>query len=331
MKKIFLLSIIGILGVVLSSCSSKEQVLIYASTEEERIAQLDSDLSAKFPQYNIIIQYVGTGELVTRLMGEGTNTECDIFYDLESTNAEILRQNNPNLFADLSNYDFSIYDDSVIEYTVNHKDFIPELKTAGAIIYNKDVLARNNLSVPTTYEELLDLKYKGLISMPNPKSSGTGYMFYNGLASLDGLDDSYDYFTKLSANVKEFTSSGSAPMKAVERGETAIGFGMLWQIVGYCNTNKNLGFTFLDKGAPFNLYTMGIINGKQERTAVKEIFDFFYTEQNQKMTTKFTPDKIYKNQVETEIPNYPTSVSEITMNGLFDPSYKQNLLDKWKI
>jgi hypothetical protein len=31
-----------------------------------------------------------------------------------------------------------------------------------------------------------------------------------------------------------------------------------------------------------------------------------------------------------EIPNYPTGFGEITMEGMFDFEYKQDLLDQWE-
>ena len=43
-------------------------------------------MNAKFPQYEIVFQSIGTGALVSKLQAEGKSTECDIFYDLEATN-----------------------------------------------------------------------------------------------------------------------------------------------------------------------------------------------------------------------------------------------------
>ena len=76
-----------------------------------------------------------------------------------------------NVLADLSSYDTSIYTEDV----VSSKYYLPELRTGGAVIINTEVLAENNLPKPTCYEDLLKPEYKGLISMPDPKSSGTGY------------------------------------------------------------------------------------------------------------------------------------------------------------
>ena len=332
MKKIIALSLslTSVLGtVMLSSCSrsKKEQVLIYSTAEEERIAFMQEELNAKFPNYNIVIQEIGTGALVSKMQGEGSNTECDIIHELEITNMETLLAKDSNLFYSLDEYDFDKFTETVLPY--DHRKYAPECMTYCAVVYNKKVLNERGLPIPTTYNDLLDSKYEGLISMPNPKSSGTGYAFYNGLVSALGNDAAMSYFDSLNSNIKEYTTSGSAPIKSADRGEIAIGFAMLWQCVEYSKKNSDLEYTYLDLGCPYNLYDMAIINGHQTRTAVKEVFDFIFNELNQKDVEKFVPDACYK-VMNPEIEGYPTNITPINMSGVCDPVYKKTLLDAWK-
>lgn len=332
MKKLFvsMLLLLGIGATMLTGCgNTSNRVVIYTAAEEERIEYLQKEMNAKFPQYEIVFQSIGTGALVSKLQAEGKSTECDIFYDLEATNAEIILNGNSDLFYDLSEYDFSIYDSSVTEYTKNHHKYAVNGKTDGTIVVNKKVLQQNGCDVPATYDDLLKSEYKGLITMPSPKSSGTGYAFYNGLVSSMGESAALSYFGSLDANMKEYTTSGSAPIKAVNKGEVAIGVGLLWQCVDYANKNSDLEVVFLNNEASYNLFTMGIISGKEKKEAVKNVFDYLYNELNKVQCEKFNPDKIYVNQGKAEIANYPTGFSEIVMHGVFDFKYKQDLLDKW--
>ncbi len=332
MKKLFvsMLLLLGIGATMLTGCgNASNRVVIYTAAEEERIEYLQKEMNAKFPQYEIVFQSIGTGALVSKLQAEGKSTECDIFYDLEATNAEIILNGNNDLFYDLSEYDFSIYDSSVTEYTKNHHKYAVNGKTDGTIVVNKKVLQQNGCDVPATYDDLLKPEYKGLITMPSPKSSGTGYAFYNGLVSSMGESAALTYFGSLDANMKEYTTSGSAPIKAVNKGEVAIGVGLLWQCVDYANKNNDLEVVFLNNEASYNLFTMGIISGKEKKEPVKNVFDYLYNELNKVQCEKFNPDKIYVNQGKAEIANYPTGFSEIVMHGVFDFQYKQDLLDKW--
>ena len=307
-----------------------DRVVIYTAAEDERIAYLQEELNKKFPGYEIVIQSLGTGQLLSKLQAEGTDSDCDIFYDLEVVNAEIILSSNPNLFVDLSDYDFSIYDASVTGYTERHHQYAVNGKTAGAFLINTKMLEESGLPIPASYEDMLDPMYAGLISMPSPKSSGTGYSYYNGMITILGDEDGQKYFETLNPNIKEYTTSGSAPAKAAVRGDVAIAYGLLWQCVNYANENEGMTVLVPDQGLAFDLFTMGMISGHETKTAVKEVFDFLYYELNQPQCAKFNPDKIYVDMPAAEIPNYPASYEEITMKGLFDYEYKQNLLDQWK-
>ena len=110
------------------------RVVIYTAAEDERIAYLQEELDRQFPDYEIVFQSLGTGQLLSKLQAEGENSDCDIFYDLEVVNAEIILNANPDLFVDLSDYDFSVYDSSVTGYTDRHHRYAVNGKTAGAFL-----------------------------------------------------------------------------------------------------------------------------------------------------------------------------------------------------
>ena len=120
----------------------KESVVIYTAAEDERIAYLQEALDKKFPDVSIVIQSLGTGQLLSRLQAEGKNSDCDIFYDLEVVNAEIILNASPDLFADLSEYDFSVYDASVTGYTERHHKYAVNGKTAEKIGENREIVGR---------------------------------------------------------------------------------------------------------------------------------------------------------------------------------------------
>lgn len=313
-----------------SSSTGKDRVVIYTAAEDERIAYIQSELDKQFPDTEIVIQSLGTGQLLSKLQAEGKDSDCDIFYDLEVVNAEIILNASPDLFVDLSDYDFSIYDPSVTGYTDRHHKYAVNGKTAGAFLVNTKMLEEKGLPIPTTYEDMLKPEYAGLISMPSPKSSGTGYSYYNGMVTILGEEAAMEYFEELNPNIKEYTTSGSAPAKAAVRGDVAIAYGLLWQCVNYANENEGLTVVVPEQGLAFDLFTMGMISGHEAKGSVKEVFTYLYNELNKPQCAKFNPDKIYVDMPAAEIQNYPENYKEITMAGLFDFQYKQDLLDKWK-
>lgn len=339
MKKMFLLNITALMSIAcLTGCSKKETIVLCGTMEDERIAFIQGLLNEKFPEYNIVIQYNGTGSMVSKFQGEGLSTDIDIIYEIEANSVEIISQSHKDMFYDMQEYDFSKFNDAAISY--GHKRYAPECFTYGAIAINKKVLSDRGIAIPETYEDLLKPEYKGLIEMPNPKSSGTGYLYYNGVVSYlmdknggdkqKAIDDTLAYFDELNKNIKEFTTSGLTPIKSVDRGEVAIGFANLYQCVEFMRNNTDLDYTFLDYGAPSNLYVSAIINGHEKREAVMKVWSYIFDEVNQKQVEKFIPDPLYK-EMKPEDPKYPTEINAIKMHGLFDPDYKQELLDLWKL
>ena len=300
---------------------SAENVLIYSGAEEYRNAYFLERLTKHFPDYNISIEYMPTGHLAAKLAAEGTDTDIDIIYDLDCGYAGMVEQ----YLADLSSYDQSIYVD---DCKVESKKYLIEYRNGGAVIINPDVLHAKGINEPSCYADLLKPEFKGLISMPSPKSSGTGYMFVKSLVNAWGEEKAFDYFDQLSKNILQFTSSGSGPVNALMQGEVAVGLGMTPQAVLQINQGANLKILFFKEGSPFCLYGYAMPEGKQNRKAVRDVFDFFYTTLVMEDDKNFVPEKIFKN-IDFEVKNYPTNIPYADMSGNTTEE-KLRLLENWE-
>ena len=318
----FLTGILLILCLFQTSCTSRETVIIYTSAEDYRVAYMTERLNEAFPQYNIIIEYMPTGNHAARLLAEGKNTACDITYDLEYT--YLAKLEAEGILSDLSGYDFSVF----AEDTVKSNYYMPEYRNGGAIIINPKVLSDRGLAAPICYDDLLKPEYKNLISMPNPASSGTGYMFLLAMVNERGEDAAFAYFDQLAENVLQFTSSGSGPVNALIQGEVAIGLGITGTAVNAIKNGAQLEIIFFDEGSPYALYGQGIIAGKESRSAVKEVYDFLYSTYAYENCEKFFPEPIFKDR-SFAIENYPEGIVYGDMSG-DTPETKARLLEKWK-
>jgi iron(III) transport system substrate-binding protein len=89
--------------------------------------------------------------------------------------------------------------------------------------YNKELLKKRGLPVPKCWKDLGNTVYKGEIQVANPNSSGTSYTTLATLVQIFGEKGAFDFYKKMHKNINQYTKSGSAPIKAAARGETAIG------------------------------------------------------------------------------------------------------------
>lgn len=322
-KTIMMLAAVCMIIMLFFGCTNKQnQVVIYTSAESYRIEYMWERLEEEFPEYDILIEYMPTGNHAARLLAEGTESVCDIVYDLEYTYLEQLAQQG--ILADLSGYDFSVFTDDV-----NRSSFyMAEYRNGGAIVINPAVLEKHGLDVPESYSDLLDPRYKNLISMPNPMSSGTGYMFLLAMVNKLGEEEAFDYFDSLSENILQFTSSGSGPVNALIQGEVAIGLASTGVAVNAINEGSGLEIIFFSEGSPYSLYGNAIVNGKENDPEVKAVFDFLYETYAYENCEKFFPEQIFRN-VTFEVENYPSGIIYCDMSG-DTAEQKDNLLSKWK-
>lgn len=308
---------------MLSGCGkSKETIIIYTSTEDYKIEYMTKRLNEQFPNYDITIEYMSTGNHAAKLISEGTATACDITHNLEYGYMEQL--DNAGILEDLSSYDKSIYvDDAVVS-----DNYLVETRAGGGIIINTKVLEEKGLAIPESYEDLLKPEYKGLISMPNPKSSSTGYIFLKSLVNAWGEDAAFEYFDKLTPNVLQYTSSGSGPVNALLQEEVAIGLGITSQAVVEINNGAPLKIVFFEEGSPYSMYGQSIIKGKSDRECVREVYDFMINTLNYEMVEQYYPEKIYKHKDYT-MENFPTDIiySDMSNNTIEE---KTKLLDRWQ-
>jgi iron(III) transport system substrate-binding protein len=308
-----------------TGCFSKKdnQVIIYTSTEDFRTEHIQRLLKEKFPQYDITLQVLSTGNHAAKIKAEGLSTEADIILNLETAYLEGVK----DVLADLSSYNTGEF---LPELIPSHYRYLPWDKSSGAVVVNRSKLESLGLPVPASYEDLLAPRYRGLISMPNPKTSGTGYMFLVSLINSWGEDAAFAYFDGLAENILQFTTSGSGPVNALIQGEAAIGLGMtLTAVQAVNNRGISLDILFFREGAPSITTGMAIIRGKESRPAVKEVFDFAITSLVREDKELYCPEAIFKNQVNT-IPNYPQNIPYADMAGVTDLVRKEQLLHKWK-
>ena len=271
---------------------------------------------------NVRVMYVSTAKVASKIDAEKTGTDADIVVGLDNAYVEMVKDN----FADVSAY--------------SHLDYIPDFKNmdpkylilerqAGSIVVNNEVLAKYNLPMPQTYEDLLDPMYKGLIAMPDPKSSGTGYFFYKGLVNVWGEEKTLDYFDQLYANIKQFTESGSGPIKLLIQGEVAIGFALSFQAVDEINNGPDFTIITPEFGSPYSLDSIAMIKGREKNPDVVRVFEYIANEYVVYDKEHFSPETVLVGQ-ENTIPNYPQNITYADMTGVGDIQEKERLLELWK-
>ena len=325
MKKIASILLAGLLMVFsFVSCSKDDNtIVIYSCAEDYRNEYYLAELQKKFPEVNFVLDYQGSGAAAAKLKAEGETTQGDILLSWDYTYLNMLI----DYLADLSYFDYSIFVDDMND---SSKKFVGEVRNSGAIVINTELLKEKGLSEPTSYQDLIKPEYKGLLSMPNPKSSGTGYMFLRNLVNAWGEDAAYKYFDAFAENIVQFTSSGSGPINALVQKEAAVALGMTAQAVTMINEGAPLKIIFFEEGVPFSQYGHAITKkaeSKKDFAKIKEVFDYLVKEVTPACDALYFPEQVFVDKVFT-LPNYPTNIpyGDMTNNTTDE---KTRLLEKW--
>jgi len=309
---------------LLAGFGSRESIVICASSEQYRNDSLQAQLNEKIPQYNIIVMYMSTGKAAAKVYGEGPDTEIDILVGLETGYLNKIKQS----LADISGKSRIPYVEGLTPADNGNRWVIWE-RQAGAIVVNREILDKYGLEAPKTYADLLKPEYQGLVAMPDPKSSGTGYFFYKNWVNLWGDEQALAYVDALYPNLKQFTESGSGPIKLLKQGEVAIGLALTFQAVTEINSGQPFEIILPPEGSPYSLTGTAVLEGHQDKTGVAEVYDYIIHEGLLLDKENFSPEIICHGQT-VSLPNYPADILYADMTGIQDDREKERLLALWK-
>ena len=323
-KGLILLLLVTLLFTGLAVSGGKESIVICASSEQYRNDALQEQLSSQFPQYNIIVMYMSTGKAAAKVYAEGTGTEIDMLVGLETGYLHKIKDN----LADISGLSTIPYVEGLCVED-NKNLWVTWERQAGAIIVNTDILEKYGLEAPENYRDLLKPEYKGLIAMPDPKSSGTGYFFYKNWVNQWGEEEALSYVDRLYGNLKQFTESGSGPIKLLRQGEVAIGLALTFQAVSEINDGQPFRIIYPPEGSPYSLTGTAILANHADKEGVREVYDYIIHNFLVYDKAHFSPEIIYEGQTIT-LENYPENIPYADMTGIQDDKEKERLLALWK-
>lgn len=323
MKKLFLIVLASIIGLYfMIHEQSANTIVIYSALEQYRNDDLKKHLDRKFPDTNIQIMYMPTAKIAAKMKSEKSDTDADILLGVETGYMEMIK----DALADVDKYSKLNYVDGL---NPKHGKYLIWESYGGGFAVNTEILKKHGLKEPKTYEDLLKPEYKNLIVIQDPKSSSTGYNFLLNLTNEWGLEKTLAYYDELDKNVKQYSESGSGPVKMMIQGECAIGFALTYQVVTEMNNGNPLKMIYPSQGSPYSLDGVSIIKGKDENEKIVEIFDYIVNDYLIYDKEKYNPGKILKDQ-ENKLENYPADVTYANMKGIEDLKKKEELLGKWK-
>lgn len=257
------------------AASEDENVLnVYTALEDEQVTDYLEEFKELHPDVTVNVTRESTGVITSRLLAEKDNPVADVVWGLSATSLLVLKQEGM-----LEPYSPEGVDRILPQFkdTDETPSWVGIDAWETAWIVNKEVLKSHGIdTVPTSYQDLLDPKYEGLIAMSNPASSGTGLLTVNGILSLYGEEEGWNYLDELDKNVAVYMHSGSQPAKETAAGEYGIGISFGYRCL---QSAEEVGSdiceaVFPEEGSGWDMEANALIKKDNEKDIAKEFLDW---------------------------------------------------------
>jgi iron(III) transport system substrate-binding protein len=293
MKKSGLLLVCAISAVFLLAgiATAQETVVVYTSLENEEIVEYLKVAKKELADLDIQAIRLSTGELGARMLAERDNPQADCIWGWAVTNMSEFVPKGMLVPYKPEGWD---------KIPANFKD--PEGYWtaidlyAAALVPNTKVLEEKNLPMPKGWNDLLNPAFKGMLIMPNPASSGTGFLQVASLLVLMDPDyktkpveqnKAWDFLKKLDQNMGQYIKSGSKPAKLTAAGEYAVGASFAFVYSSLKKKGFPVALVMPEEGVGYELEANALLKGAKNEAAAKKFLDWAISKQAMEEYAKF--------------------------------------------
>ncbi|MFN3308761.1 MAG: putative 2-aminoethylphosphonate ABC transporter substrate-binding protein [Anaerolineales bacterium] len=303
------------------------EITVYTAIEDDQIAVYLPLFEAQYPNIKVNIVRDSTGIITAKLLAEKDNPQADVVWGVSASSLLIADQMGmlePYAPAGLEKIRPNFRDDRNPPHWVGIDVYF------SAFCVNTVELQAKNLPMPTSWADLLKPEYKGLVVMPNPNSSGTGYLSVSAILQLKGEEEGWKYLDALHENIGIYTHSGSKPCKMAGAGETVIGISFDYRAIKQRADGQPIEPVFPSEGSGWEVEANALIKKANIKPAARIFLDWAISpEVMEKYAASFPVTA-----AETSVPipeGYPADpVAQLIKNDLnWAAANRERILNEW--
>lgn len=310
-----------------AEAQQRTRLTVYTALENEQLAPFKQAAEAALRDIEIAWVRDSTGIVTARLIAERQNPRADVIWGLsvfsllQMEGLDMLEPYTPrgaealraNMRSDRSPMTWTGMDAFV-----------------SAICFNTVVAQQRSLPRPATWNDLLNPAFRGQVAMPNPNSSGTGFLTMAGWIGTRGEAGAWDYMTRLHDNIQVYTHSGSAPCNNAARGEYGVGISFDMRSVALRNQGAPIEIIVPTDGVGFDLEATAILRGTRNIAAARRLADFAVSRPAMELYGRYYA-LLALPGVEPSVRNYPADFAERLVNADFRTiaTQRDRLLREW--
>ena len=270
------LSTLFLLASLIGVCAAgAEELLVYTALEDDEIPIYLDLFKKAHPNIEIKIVRDSTGIVTAKLLAEKDNPQADVVWGTAATSLMLCDQAGmvePYAPKGIEKVRPKMRDANKVPHWVGIKAWM-----TGFCVNTIECKAMK-LPTPSSLEDLLNPVYRGHLAMPNPASSGTGFLTVSAILQTMGEAKGWAYLDKLHENIARYTHSGSKPCKLAGAGEVAIGISFAYR--GFMQKQKGepVLTVFPKEGSGWDVEANCLIKKPTIKPAAKTFLDWAISE-----------------------------------------------------
>lgn len=307
----FLKSRILILVSILWCLSAQAgEITVYTSLEPAEITAYIEAAKQNMPDLTIHTFRLSTGDLGARLLAESRRPKADVIWGWALT--DML---NPKVLPMLETYKPSHFVQMPEKFKAEDGLWFAPTGYMAAFCVNTRRLKQKHLPMPTSWQDLTDPIFANEVVMPNPISSGTGYLQVVSILQGVGTQKGWSLLESINKNVGQYSKSGSKPCTMVSMGEYAIGASSAIAATEVIHQGYPVQMVIPSEGAGYELEANALMKASTHKKDAKRFLDW---------TLSATANQLYAQRKAIMWVKYQGGSLPESSNKLFDMDFAKS-------
>ncbi len=307
--------------------AAETELTVYTAIEAEDLAKYAERFNAAHPDIRINWVRDSTGIVTAKLLAEKDNPQADVIWGLAATSLLLLKAEgmlHPYAPKGLEKLDPKFRDRADPPYWVGMDAWV------AAICFNTVEAEKYGLPQPKRWKDLLDPVYRGHVTMPNPNSSGTGFLDVSSWLQLFGEEEGWKFMDALHENIAYYTHSGSKPCKDAARGEVPIGISFAFRAARSKAEGAPIEIILPEEGVGWDMEAAAIVEGTDHLEAAQTLLDWVISEDAMRMYNEGYA-VVGIPGIAKPVPYFPENILESMIDNDFEwaAQNRERILAEW--
>lgn len=260
-------------GALLAGSAFSGEISVYTALEEDEIAAYLEQAAVDMPDVTVNLLRLSTGDLGARLIAEANNPQADVVWGFALTNML-----NSAIYDQLAPYAAAGVDELPEQFRDADGRWFAPTGYVGAFCVNTERLDAIGAPMPEAWADLTNPAYKDELVMPDPGSSGTGYLQIAAILQGMGDEAGWQLIEDIDPNMAQYTTSGSRPCRMAQAGEYAIGASLSYVAMQGIEQGYPIEMVIPNDYAGFELEANGLMAAAKNPEDAKRFLDWTMSE-----------------------------------------------------